>query len=156
MAFQKVEVPAGAFMGWSSTKPGQIVEGTIVEYDENGGSDFAKNPCPLVTVALTRKAVSVNKEGERTEYEAGAELNVTCGLANLKKSIRKADRDFDLRRGMGIRIELERFEKVPDGKVKVFDVQIDPSTARAATSADDHTSAPAGGGGGDDDDEPPF
>lgn len=149
MAFQKVEVPAGAYMGWSSSKPGQIVEGKLVEYDERGGSDFAKNPCPLVVLTLTRKAVSVNKENERTDYAPGDELSVTCGLANLKKSIKKADRDFGLARGMGIRIELERFEKVPDGKVKVFDVQVDPSTA----IGDGHA---ASGGGADDDDEPPF
>lgn len=150
MAFQKVEVPAGQYMGWSSTKPGQIVQGKLLDYDEVGGSDFARNPCPLVVVQLDRRAVSVNKEGERTEYEPGQELSVTCGLANLKKSIKKADRDFGLRRGMGIRIELERFEKVPDGKVKVFDVQIDPSTA----TGDDHHAS--GGGGSDEDDEPPF
>jgi hypothetical protein len=149
MAFQKVEVQAGNYMGWSSTKPGQIVEGKIVEYDERGGSDFAKNPCPLVVVTLSRKAVSVNKEGDRTEYAPGDELSVTCGLANLKKSIKQADRDFGLSRGMGIRIELERFEKVPDGKVKIFDVQVDPSTAVAGS--DGHASS-----SGADDDEPPF
>lgn len=151
MAFQKVEVAPGNYMGWSGTRTGQIVEGKLVEYDEIGGRDFSKNPCPLLVVTLTRKAVSVNKEGDRTQYSPGDELSVTCGMANLKKSIKQADRDFGLARGMGIRIELEEFQKVPDGKVKVFDVQVDPSTAVAG----EHGAA-SGGDGVTGDDEPPF
>jgi hypothetical protein len=123
MAFQKVEVAAGNYMGWSNSKAGQVYEGTVVEYDEQGGTD----------------------------YDVGEELSLTAGQANLKKAIKKAHRDFGLNRGVTVRIELDHFEKVPDGKVKVFDVQVDTST-RDTTA----TSAPADDQGGDDDDEPPF
>ena len=160
MAFQKVEVPAGSFMGWSDTKPGQVYEGKVVEYDETGGTDYAKKPCPLLVVTLTRKATAVNKQNERTVYEPGEELSLTAGQANLKKAVKKAHRDFGLTRGTTVRIELDHFEKVPDGRVKVFDVQVDTSTRNAD---DDHTdsgrdadSSPASDDGGDDDDEPPF
>lgn len=152
MAYQKVEVAPGNYMGWSNSKAGQVYEGTVVEYDDQGGTDYAKKPCPLLVVTLTRKAVSVDKENDRTEYDVGDELSLTAGQANLKKAIKKAHRDFGLNRGVTVRIELDHFEKVPDGKVKVFDVQVDTSTRdKAATSA-----SADGQSGGDDDDEPPF
>lgn len=155
MAFQKVEVPAGNYMGWSSTKTGQVFEGKVLEYDEVGGQDYAKKPCPLLTVELTRKATSVNKEGERKVYEPGDELSVTCGQANLKKSVKKAERDYGLKRGFMVRIELVGFEKVPDGTVKVYEVQVDSSTA---TAADDDHEARGGGepAASESDEEPPF
>lgn len=152
MAFQKIEVPAGNFMGWSNSKSGQVVEGKILDYSETDGRDYAKEPCPLLTVELSRKATSVNKEGDRTSYEPGDELSITAGQANLKKSIKKADRDVGLKRGYLVRVELTGFEKVPDGTVKVFEVQVDSSTG-------EDTSDRVSAGGGNDysgDDEPPF
>lgn len=149
MAFQKIEVPAGIFMGWSDSKSGQVVEGKILDYNETDGRDYAKEPCPLLTVELSRKATSVNKAGQRTIHEPGTELSITAGQANLKKSIKKADRDVGLRRGYLVRVELVSFEKVPDGTVKVFEVQVDSSTG------EDTSSGPSGGGG-DEDEEPPF
>jgi hypothetical protein len=146
MAFKKIEVPAGNFMGWSNSKKGQVVEGKILDYSATDGRDYAKDPCPLLTVELTRKATSVNKEGERKVYEPGDELSITCGQANLKKSVKKADRDVGLKRGYLVRVELVQFEKVPDGTVKVYEVQVDSSTGEDHS---DHDS-------GDDDDEPPF
>jgi hypothetical protein len=153
MAFQKVEVPAGNYMGWSSSKPGQVFQGTVVEYDETGGTDFKKDPCPLLVVKLTRKATSVNKENERTTYEVGEELSLTAGQANLKKAVKKAHREYGLNRGVEVRIELDHFEKVPEGKVKVFDVQVDTSTRDTSTTSDDDDHFEGGGGS---DDEPPF
>lgn len=154
MAFQKVEVPAGSYMGWSNSKPGQVFEGHVVEYDEHGGTDFKKEPCPLLTVKLTRKATSVNKENERTTYEPGEELSLTAGQANLKKAVKKAHRDFGLNPGVLVRIELDHFEKVPEGKVKVFDVQVDTSTRTSA--ADSGSDDREGGADAEGDDEPPF
>jgi hypothetical protein len=147
MAFQKIEVPAGNFMGWSNTKTGQVVQGKVLDYSETDGRDYAKDPCPLLTVELNRKATSVNKEGERTVYEPGDELSITCGQANLKKSVKKADRDVGLKRGYLVRVELVQFEKVPDGTVKVFEVQVDSSTGEEHSDHD---------GASGDDDEPPF
>jgi hypothetical protein len=148
MAFQKVEEPAaGTYIGWGN-KAKQFVEGKVLEYDETGGSDYAKKPCPLLEVELTKRAASFNKEGERTNYDPGEVVMLTCGLANLKKYIKKVARE-GLKRGNLIRIELVGFENVPDGKVKIFEIQVDRSHEDTAT--DDHDS-----GGDDQDDEPPF
>lgn len=154
MAFQKVEEPAaGTYIGWGN-KAGQYIEGIVLDYSETDGSDYAQKPCPLLEVELTRKAASFNKDGERTNYEPGETVMLTCGLANLKKYIKKVDRDVGIKRGNGIRIELTGFEKVPNGTVKLFEVQMDKSTV-ATTSGDDEGSGPSGGASGDDD-EPPF
>jgi hypothetical protein len=149
MAFQKVDEPeAGTFVGWGNKK-GQYVEGKVLDYAEAGGTDFAKNPCPLLEIELTKRAASFNKENERTNYEPGDVVNLTCGLANLKKYIKKVARE-GLSRGNLIRIELVGFEKVPNGTVKLFEIQVDRSVEDTGTSPADE------GGDGDDDGEPPF
>lgn len=151
MAFQKEEAPpAGTFIGWGDRK-GQYVEGKILDYAEAGGTDFKKEPCPLLEIELSRPASSFNKEGERTIYDPGTEVMVTCGTANLKKYIKKVARN-GIQAGNLIRIELAGFEKVPNGTVKLFEIQIDRSVS-APASGDDHDSS---SGGGSDDDEPPF
>lgn len=151
MAFQKVDEPAaGTYVGWGNKK-GQYVEGIVVDYDESGGRDYAKKPCPLLEIELTRKAASFNKDGDRTNYDPGETVMMTCGLANLKKYIKKVDREVGIKRGNGIRIELTGFERVPDGTVKLFEVQMDKSTEATTSSDNGHGSSAA-----DDDDEPPF
>jgi hypothetical protein len=98
----------------------------------------------------------VNKENERTTYEPGEELSLTAGQANLKKAVKKAHREFGLNPGVMVRIELDHFEKVPSGRVKVFDVQVDTSTRKSAAAVADDDGHDGGGGATADDDEPPF
>lgn len=150
MAFQKVEEPAaGTYVGWGDKK-GQYVEGKVLDYDEQGGTDYAKKPCPLLEIELTRRAASFNKAGDRTNYEPGETIMLTCGLTNLKKYIKKVDREVGIKRGNGIRIELTGFERVPDGTVKLFEVQMDKSTEATSSDSEARDGEPA------DDDEPPF
>lgn len=150
MAYQKVEPPpAGTFIGWGN-RAKQFVEGVLIDYDETGGRDYSKKPCPLLEIELTRKAASFNKELERTDYDPGEVVMLTCGLANLKKYVKKVARE-GLEPGNLIRIELVSFEKVPDGTVKIFEVQVDRSVKAKKPSG--RASDDDGDGG---DDEPPF
>lgn len=149
MAYKKVEVPVGSFVGWGK-KRGQYVEGKVLDYDPQGGTDFAKKPCPLLEVELTKRAASFDQDNNRTDYDPGETVMLTCGQANLKKSIKAAARD-GLKPGNLIRIELVSFEKVPNGTVKVFEIQVDrdheDKTASSKSDDDDDQG---------DDDEPPF
>lgn len=137
-----VEVPAGAYVGWGS-KVGQKVIGTVVEYDERGGTDFNGNVCPEVTVLLAERAASFNKAGDRTDFDADEEVGVTCGGVNLKKAIRKAAPEV----GDLIKIELTEFVKTSNGTAKIFDVRVKRGGGMLPSAA--KSSAPI-------DDEPPF
>lgn len=144
MAFQKVEVPVGSYIGWG-TKPKQYVEGEVTDYDIAGGSDFAGNPCPLLEVVLTRPAASFTKDGDRTNYAPGETVLLTCGQVSLKKAVKKAE----LEKGNLVNITLVSLDRTANGTVKVFQVQVDR----------DHTptqSAAKGDSADDDSEEPPF
>lgn len=134
MAFQEVEVPFGAFIGWGEKK-GQHVTGWVTNYGEFDGRDFAKKPCPLVEFELTEQAQSFNKKGDRTIFKAGDTVQVTCGLGSLKRAVIKAD----LKRGTLAKIELNDLMDVNEGTAKIFKVYVDTSATRA-TSSEDGTS----------------
>lgn len=143
--WETIEAPSGSFIGWGSKK-GQHVTGRVIEYAIDGGTDFNGGRCPLLTVELTERAASFNKEGERTDHEPGATVNITAGQVKLKSIIRKADpAPGDL-----IRVELTGVSKTASGNTfKEFGVKIDRSSGGAdkpKAAQDD----PA------DDDEPPF
>jgi hypothetical protein len=142
MAWQKIEVPQGSFIGWG-TKEGQIVQGKVTDYDETGGRDYDKNSCPLIEIELTYKAASFIKN-QRTDFPVGSVVLVTCGQANLKKAIKRAE----LVRGNLVKItmtgELDTGQGSP---MKMFDIQVDRSVVSTSNGA---------AGVSDDDDEPPF
>jgi hypothetical protein len=174
MAYQDVEVPLGAFIGWGD-KPGQVVEGRVTDYDPEGGTVFGGSgaKCPLVEIELTATAYSYTK-GKWSTYEAGTTVQITAGQAQLKKKVRKAAP----RVGAMIRIEMKGKISVTNGEVKDFLVQVDNSTVdRSAGGHDDGPSfgsnssagAPDWGSGSSEpagwgapieeppaDDEPPF
>jgi hypothetical protein len=54
---------------------GQHVTGKVVDYSIDGGTDFNGKPCPQLAIELTEKAASFNKEGDRTDFEAGELVN---------------------------------------------------------------------------------
>jgi hypothetical protein len=142
MAWQTIEVPQGSFIGWGS-KHGQHVTGRVTDYDETGGRDYDKNSCPLVEVELTDKAASFIK-GERTDFPPGATVLVTCGQANLKKAIKRAE----LQRGNLVKITMTGEQDTGQGSpMKVFTIQVDRSVVSTSNGA---------AGMPDDDDEPPF
>lgn len=141
--WETIESTAGGFIGWG-TKVGQHVTGKVVDYSIDGGTDFGGNRCPQITVELTEKAASFNKDGERTDYEAGEMVNLTCGQSSLKSTIRRADPSP----GDLIKITLSELAKTTNGTAKVFEIKIargaGASTAKPAAAS---TAA---------DDEPPF
>jgi hypothetical protein len=117
--WETVEVPHGSFIGWGEY-PGQHVTGKVLDYDSRGGTDFNSEVCPQLTIELVEPAASFNKQGERTDYPAGDLVLVTCGLVSLKRAIKAADPSP----GDIVRILLENLERVPNGTVKVFKLQI--------------------------------
>jgi len=148
--YEKVEAPRGAFIGWGN-KSGQHVTGTVLDYDEHGGTDYAGRPCPLLEVELTERAASFDKELDRTNFDAGELVMLTCGQTALKRHIKKAEP----KRGDAIKITLDRTEKSANGTVKVFDVQI----ARGKGKISENAARNDGGfsaANDDQDDEPPF
>jgi hypothetical protein len=142
--WETIESTAGGFIGWG-TKTGQHVTGKVVDYSIDGGTDFNGNKCPQLAVELTEKAASFNKEGARTDFEPGEIVNVTCGQASLKSTIRRTDpAPGDL-----LKITLTELAKTANGTAKVFEIKIARGTGAP-------TSKPAVAAAAQDDDEPPF
>lgn len=140
MAFQKVEVPEGIFVGWGD-KAGQTVVGEVRDYSETAGRDFDKNQCPLVTVKLTEKAHSHIK-GKWSALESGELVQITCGQPRLKQAVKFAEP----KRGDLIKIVLIGAQDTANGPMKLFEVFMDRG---AGTSVG--TGAPSANG-----DEPDF
>lgn len=144
--WETVEVPRGAYLGWG-TKKGQHVTGKVLEYNPDGGTNFAGDPCPSATIELTEAAASFNKEGERTDYPAGEIIQLNAGQVSLKRALRAADpAPGDL-----VKITLENLAKTDKGTVKEFGIKI----ARGAGGSVKPKAAEADSTD-DDSDEPPF
>jgi hypothetical protein len=141
--WETIESTAGGFIGWG-TKKGQHVTGRVVDYSIDGGTDFGGNKCPQLAIELTEKAASFNKDGERTDYEDGEIVNITCGQASLKSTIRRTDPSA----GDLIKITLADLAKTANGTAKVFEIKI-ARGAGAATKAAANSDSSS-------DDEPPF
>ena len=141
--WETIEAPSGSFIGWG-TKKSQHVTGRVVEYAIDGGTDFNGGKCPMLSIELTEKAASFNKEGERTDHEAGSLVNITAGQVKLKSVITRADpTPGDL-----IKVELTGVTKTANGNtLKEFDIKINRSGGKVAPKA---AAAEV------DDDEPPF
>jgi hypothetical protein len=139
----EVEVPRGAYISWG-TKPGQHVTGQVVDYNPTGGNDFNEAPCPQIAVELTEPAASINKEGERTNFEAGELVQLNAGQVSLKRALRAADpAPGDL-----VKITLSDLVKTAKGSVKEFSIKIARGAAVSATTKPAAAQT--------DDDEPPF
>lgn len=148
-SFETVDVPAGAYIGWG-TKPGQHVTGKVLDYSPAGGTNFAGDPCPQLSVELVDKAASFNKEGERRDYDPGELVVLNAGQANLKRGITAAQPA----RGDVIKITLDELQKTANGTVKVFKIQIARGAAAASTPAP--PAAPTDSWSAAQDEEAPF
>jgi hypothetical protein len=138
--WEEVEVPRGAYISWG-TKPGQHVTGKVLEYSLDGGTDFAGNRCPSIAIELTEKAASINKEGQRTDFDVGEIVQLNAGQVSLKRALRAADPSP----GDLVKIALSNLAKTQNGTVKEFEMKI----ARGAASTKSAASA-------EDNDDPPF
>jgi hypothetical protein len=139
--WEEVNVPKGAYISWG-TKPGQHVTGKVLEYAIDGGTDFAGNRCPSIAIELSEKAASINKEGDRTDFDAGEIVQLNAGQVSLKRALRAADPSP----GDLVKITLDNLVKTSNGTVKEFGIKI----ARGAGVSSKPAAAAA------DDDEPPF
>lgn len=118
--WENVEVPAGSYIGWGA-EPGQIVIGKVLAYNPTGGTDFAGAPCPELQLELLEPAYSMNKAGERFDYDKGQLVNINAGGANLKRGVTAAQPNA----GDLIKIEFEKIEPLKGGKsVKCFAISI--------------------------------
>lgn len=141
--WEEVEVPRGAYISWG-TKAGQHVTGRVVDYNPTGGNDFNEQPCPQIAIELTEAAASINKEGERTNFEAGELVQLNAGQVSLKRALRAADPSP----GDLVKITLSDLVRTSKGTVKEFSIKIARGAAVSA-SAKSAAAQP-------DDDEPPF
>lgn len=117
--WEDVSVPRGAYISWG-TQVGQHVTGRILDFDVTGGTDFAGNPCPQVSIELTAPAASIDKQGNRTDFDPGELVVLNAGQVSLKRAIRAADpRPGDL-----VKITLESLVKADKGTVKEFGIKI--------------------------------
>ena len=133
--WETIEAPSGSFIGWG-TRAGQHVTGRVIEYAIDGGTDFNGGKCPLLSIELTEAAASFSKDGERTDHEAGAIVNITAGQVKLKSVIRTADpAPGDL-----VKVELTGVSKTASGNtLKEFSLKI----ARGAGGSVAPKAAPA-------------
>lgn len=143
--WETIEAPSGSFIGWG-TRKGQHITGRVVEYAIDGGTDFNGSKCPLLSIELTDKAASFNKEGERTDHEPGSLVNITAGQVKLKSVITRADPSP----GDLLKVELTGVTKTANGNtLKEFDIKI-------ARGAGGKVAPKAAAVAEVDDDEPPF
>jgi hypothetical protein len=140
--WEEVEVPRGAYISWG-TKAGQHVTGRVVDYNLTGGNDFNEQPCPQIAVELTEPAASINKEGERTDFEPGELVQLNAGQVSLKRALRAADPSP----GDLVKITLSDLVKTAKGTVKEFSIKIARGAAVNTKPAAAQT---------DNDDAPPF
>lgn len=137
--WEEVNVPKGAYLGWAS-KPGQAIIGKVVDYNENGGTNFAGEPCPSVAIELTEAAASFNKEGERTDFAAGELVQLNAGQVSLRRALRAADP----KAGDLVKITLDNIVKTSSGgTLKEFGIKIArgagvSAVPKAAAAVDDH------------------
>ena len=142
--WQDVDVPRGAYISWGG-RTGQHVTGKVLDYDPTGGTDFNSQPCPQLSIELTEKAASINKEGDRTDIDAGELVVLNAGQVSLKRALRAADpAPGDL-----LKITLANLVKTTTGTVKEFDVKIARGAGGGAT-------VPSAAKQSDLDAEPPF
>jgi hypothetical protein len=158
MGYREIDIPQAPFIGWG-TKPGQIIEGVVTDYDPNGATTFAGEPCPALELELIRTGHSFTK-GEWTTYEAGEVVLISCGQAKLKKGVRRAQP----RIGNLIKIEMTGEQRVSNGTMKAFRVSVDSDYAKAngqveqgrAPTQDPWANTPPPSEPPDMDDSPPF
>jgi hypothetical protein len=131
MPYEEVVVPRGTFIGWGAI--GQTIDGEVLLYSDNEGSDFNNNPCPLVVIQLTQQAINYRDKGSTKETIAAGELvSVTCGQANLKAAIRAAA----LEPGYLVRISYTGDYKTARGDGKEFKVFVDRSRRSQPAGSD--------------------
>lgn len=128
--FEEISVPRGAYVGWSD-QVGQHVTGKVLDYAPVGGTNFAGDPCPQLTVELVAPAASFNKAGDRTDFPAGELVVLNAGQVSLKRALRAANPEP----GDVVKITLSSLVKTQNGVVKEFSLAIARGAARDSIPA---------------------
>lgn len=126
--WEEVDVPRGAFISWGATT-GQHVTGKVLSFDPTGGRDFNDNVCPQLSIELTEAAASINKQGDRTDYDAGELVVLNCGQVSLKRAVHAAQLEV----GDLVKIELSNLVKVDKGQVKEFSIKVARGAGKTST-----------------------
>jgi hypothetical protein len=118
-AEEEVVVPQGQFIGWEQV--GQTITGTVLAYEEDGGSDFNGDPCPQIILTLIEPCVTFRDKGAtKLEVDAGELVTITCGQWQLRrKMIAAAPTPHDI-----VRVEMTGVTKLAKGDSKDFSVRI--------------------------------
>lgn len=135
--FEDINVPRGAYIGWGTTV-GQHVTGKVLTYDPLGGTDFNGDPCPQLTLELVAGAASFNKQGERSDFDAGEIVVINAGLVSLKRALRAAAPEP----GDVVKIELTGLVKTSKGTVKEMGIKIARGVHKVAKPAQTFAPAP--------------
>lgn len=153
--WETVDVPRGAYLSWGE-KPGQFVTGRVLDYSPAGGTNFAGEVCPQLSIELREPAASINKAGQRTDFPAGELVVLNCGLVSLKRAVQVAA----LNQGDLVKITLLNLTTTSKGTVKEFDIKVARGAGKSPTQTASRPAAnpsgtgwdaqPAAGG------EPPF
>lgn len=115
-----VEVPEGGSYISFGNKVGQHVTGATISYSDDGATNLKGNPCPLWIVKLTKPAASINKDGERTNHDAGEIVSVSGGPTGLDRALKAAQ----FKRGDLGAVTLIELIPVAKGKFKKFGVKV--------------------------------
>ncbi len=127
--FEHVDVPAGSYVGWGPN-PGQVVTGKVLSFDAAGGTDFNGGACPQVSMELLEPAVSINKQGDQTQFPAGDLVVISGGQANLKRALNAAN----LSTGDVVKITYSSTTRPATGPGKLFDVAVARGAAAGQTN----------------------
>lgn len=121
--WEDVQVPRGTFVGWGN-KPGQKMTARVLSYSETDGSDFAGNPCPQVVAELVEPFTNYRDKGATEEQLAAGEIvSITCGQANLKRTVRAAA----LEPGNLFQLTFVETYKTAQGEGKAFEMKVNRS-----------------------------
>jgi len=129
--WEDVQVPRGTFIGWA-TKPGQKMTARVLSYSDTDGRDFNGEPCPQLVAELVEPFTNYRDKGTTQEELAAGELvSITCGQANLKRTVRAAA----LEQGNLFQLAFSDTFKAEKGDGKVFEMKVN-RTRPAGVAAD--------------------
>jgi hypothetical protein len=112
------------FIGWAA-EIGQNVTGKVLSV--GAGKDVNGVECPELQIEVSQLTETYVK-GQRSEFEAGTVVTLTCGLSNLKKQIAAAQ----LRAGDLVNITLESLYPTAKSPAKIFNIKVARGAAPVA------------------------
>lgn len=123
--WEEIRVPAGSYIGWGNHPNcvGQYAMGVVISYDPTGGTTQKGEVCPETTLELVEPAASFDKQNARTDYLAGALVQITHSQVSSKKAALAAD----AKPGDLIKYTMTEYligQGKESGDVKVFGVNI--------------------------------